>query len=335
MRKFKLIIVVAVAFFAASSLQADEFSKVGTSGAQFLKIGVGARYTAMGEAAVANVGDAYALYWNPAALGGLTQSHLEFTTIAYVSGVNLNYVAFAKPLSFGSIGGAVTALTSGDMEITTVDQPDGTGRMFSASSYAISLGFARQWTEFFSFGLSAKYITERISEERASGIAFDFGTLLQPGYRNLRIGMNISNLGPEMKYSGPELNFNYNPSGDNESYDNTKGVLDVDSYDLPLVFRIGAAYDIQYSPSTRLTLSVEARDPSDNDQQGSFGAEAAFQETFFLRGGWQLNQEEQSVSVGAGVALKVWNATDLSMNYAFADFGRLNSVHRFSLGLRF
>ena len=335
MRKFKLIIVVAVAFFAASSLQADEFSKVGTSGAQFLKIGVGARYTAMGEAAVANVGDAYALYWNPAALGGLTQSHLEFTTIAYVSGVNLNYVAFAKPLSFGSIGGAVTALTSGDMEITTVDQPDGTGKMFSASSYAITLGFARQWTEFFSFGLSAKYITERISEERASGIAFDFGTLLQPGYRNLRIGMNISNLGPEMKYSGPELNFNYNPSGDNESYDNAKGVLDVDSYDLPLVFRIGAAYDIQYTPTTRLTFRVEARDPSDNDQQPSFGSEVAFQETFFLRGGWQLNQEEQSASVGAGLALKVWNATDLSMNYAFADFGRLNSVHRFSLGLRF
>ncbi len=335
MRKFKLITVVAVAFFAASSLQAGEFSKVGTSGAQFLKIGVGARYTAMGGAAVANAGDAYALYWNPAALGGLTQSHLEFTTIAYVSNVNLNYVAFAKPLSFGTVGAAVTALTSGDMEITTVDQPDGTGKMFSTSNYAITLGFARQWTEFFSFGLSAKYITERISEERASGLAFDFGTLLQPGYRNLRIGMNISNLGSEMKYTGPELNFNYNPSGDNQSYDNAKGVLNVDSYDLPLVFRIGAAYDIQYSPSTRLTLSVEARDPSDNDQEGSFGAEMAFQETFFLRGGWQLNQEEQSASVGAGLALQVWNATDLSMNYAFADFGRLNSVHRFSFGLRF
>lgn len=335
MRKFTIIVGVAVAFFAASSLHADEFSKVGTSGAQFLKIGVGARYTAMGEASVANVSDAYALYWNPAALGGITQSHLEFTNIAYVSNVNLNYVAFAKPLSFGSIGASVTALTSGDMEITTVEEPNGTGRMFSTSSYAITLGYARQWTEFFSFGMSAKYITERISEERASGIAFDFGTLLQPGYRNLRIGMNISNLGPEMKYSGPELNFNYNPSGDNKSVDNAKGVLDVDSYDLPLVFRIGAAYDIQYSPSTRLTFSVEARDPSDNEQQGSFGAEAAFQETFFLRGGWQLNQEEQSATVGAGLALKVWSSTDLSMNYAFADFGRLNSVHRFSFGLRF
>ncbi len=335
MRISKIIAAVAIAFFAASSLHAGEFSKIGTAGAQFLKIGVGARYTAMGEASVADVDDGYALYWNPAALGTLTQSHLEFTTISYISDVSLNYVSFAKPLAFGSIGASVTALTSGDMEITTIEQPDGTGKMFSASSYAIAVGYARRWTEFFSFGLSAKYVTERISEERASGIAFDFGTMLHPGYRNLRIGMNISNLGPELKYSGPELNFNYNPTEDNNSFDDAKGVLNVDSYDLPLVFRIGAAYDLQYSPSTRMTLSVEARDPSDSEQQGSFGAELAFQETFFLRGGWKLNYEEQSATVGAGLNLKVWSGTDMSMNYAFADFGRLSSVHRFSLGLRF
>ena len=335
MRITKLIIAAAVVFFAVSTLHADEFSKVGTSGAQFLKIGVGARYTAMGDASVAAVGDAYSLYWNPAALGSITQSTLEFTTISYVSDVNLNYVAFAKPLSFGSIGASVTALTSGDMEITTIDQPDGTGKMFSASSYAITLGYARHWTEFFSFGMSAKYVTERISEERASGIAFDFGTLLQPGYRNLRIGMNISNLGPEMKYSGPELNFNYNPNTDNDNYDDAKGVLNVDSYDLPLVFRIGAAYDLQYSASTRMTFSVEARDPSDNEQQGSLGAEVAFQETFFLRGGYKLNHDEQTATLGAGLDLKVWSGTDLSVNYAYAEFGRLDSVHRFSLGLRF
>ena len=335
MRISKIRFALAIALLAASSLHADEFSKVGTSGAQFLKIGVGARYTAMGEASVASVGDAYALYWNPAALGSLTQSYFDFTTISYVSDVNLNYIAFAKPVTFGTIGASVAALTSGDMEITTVEQPDGTGKMFSASSYAITLGFARQWTEFFSFGMSAKYVTERISEERASGIAFDFGTLLRPGYRNLRIGMNISNLGPEMEYSGPELNFNYNPSDGNDSYDDAKGVLSVNSYDLPLIFRIGAAYDIQYSQNTRMTFTAEARDPSDNEQQGSIGAELAFQEMFFLRGGWKLNYEEQSATVGAGIDLKVWNGTDLSVNYAYADFGRLNSVHRFSLGLRF
>lgn len=335
MRQTITIALLLSMLTAAATLRAEDFSKVGTAGAQFLKIGMGARYTGMAEASVAMASDGYALYWNPAGLGALSHSYLEFSNINYVAGVNLNYVSLAKPLSFGSVGVSVTALTSGDMEITTVDQPDGTGRMFSASSYAITLGYARQWTEFFSFGLSTKYITERVSEERASGVAFDFGTLLYPGYRNLRIGMNISNLGPELKMSGSELNFNYSPQEGNDSYADAKGVLDVDSYDLPLIFRIGAAYDLQYSPNTRVTFAVEARDPSDNRQQGSVGTEVAFHEMFFLRGGWKVNYEEEGLTFGGGCDLKVWETTNLTVNYAFADFGRLESVHRFSLGLRF
>lgn len=334
MRNAKTL-TIALSVLTAATLCAEDFSKVGTSGAQFLKIGVGARYTAMAEASVANVSDGYALFWNPAGMAGLPQSHLEFTNISYVAGVNLNYASFTRPLAIGTIGASVTALSSGDMEITTPEQPDGTGRMFSTSSYAITLGYARQWTEFFAFGLSAKYVTERISEERASGVAFDFGTMLTPGYRNLRIGMNISNLGPELKLSGPELNFNYNPQEGSDNYDEAKGVRSVESYDMPLVFRIGAAYDWQYGQNTRVTFALEARDPADNNQQASLGTEVAFAEMFFLRGGWKFNYEEEGGTIGGGCDLKVWEGTNLAINYAFADFGRLETVHRFSLGLRF
>jgi hypothetical protein len=331
-----LIFAVGVTLlFGATADAGDSFSKVGTAGAQFLKLGVGARYTAMGEASVAVVNDGYALYWNPAAMGPATRTSVEFTNINWIEGVSLNYLSYVKPTSIGSFGVSVMALTSGDMEVTTVDQPDGTGRFFSASSYALTLGYARQMTDYFSFGLAAKYVSERISEERASGIAFDFGTLLRPGYKNFRIGMNISNLGPQLKYNGPELDFRYNPAPDNSSYDKTKGVLSVDPYELPLMFRIGAAYDLQYARNTRLTFTVEARDPSDNFQQGSIGTEVAFSETFFLRGGYKLNYEEESATLGGGLNLKVWQGTDLNVNYAWADFGRLSSVHRFSLGFRF
>lgn len=329
-----LLIVGALALLAGGATAGD-FSKVGSVGAQFLKLGVGARYTALGEAAVASVNDGYALYWNPGALGWLQHSHLEFTNIQWVEGVNLNYVSYARPTDFGSIAASVTALTSGDIEVTTVDRPDGTGDFYSTSSYAITLGYAKQMTDFFSVGVSAKYVTERISEEEASGVAFDFGTVLYPGYNNLRIGMNISNLGPEMKFSGPELNFNYDPDPNNSSYDPAKATYSVESYDLPLMFRIGVAYDIAYGDASRVTLMAEARDPADNEQQGSVGTEVAFAETFFLRGGWKFNYIEESWSVGGGLDLAVWQDTDLTLNYAFADFGRLSETHRFSLGFRF
>jgi hypothetical protein len=332
MKTIATITLVLVLFVATS---ADDFSKVGTSGAQFLKIGVGAKYTAMGEASVAMVGDAYAMYWNPAALATLPKSSMEFTNISWLSGVDLNYFAFAKPTSFGAIGASVTALTSGDIEITTIDQPDGTGNFYSVTSYALGLGYAKQMTDFFSFGLTAKYISERISEETASGVAFDFGTLLRPGLQQLRLGINISNLGPEMKFSGPELNFNYNPEEGNGSYDDSKGVLDVDSYDLPLMFRIGAAYDVFPGEATRMTFSVEARDPSDNQQQASLGSEFAFNEMFFLRGGYKFNYDEENVALGGGVRLPVWDRSHLNVNYAWSDFGRLEDVHRFSFGLTF
>jgi hypothetical protein len=147
--------------------------------------------------------------------------------------------------------------------------------------------------------------------------------------------MNISNLGPEMKFSGPELNFNYNPQPGNDSYDNSKGVVDVQPYDLPLMFRIGAAYDTYPSEATRMSFAVEARDPADNQQQASFGTELAYNEMFFLRGGYKFNYEEETVSLGAGINLPVWDRSQLSINYAWADFGRLQNVHRFSFGLCF
>ena len=337
MKRFRYILLAAglVLLICSAANAGSSLSKVGTSGAQFLKLGVGARYAAMGEASVAAVNDGYALYWNPAAMGEATKSYFEFTNINWIDNVSLNYVAYIRPTGIGTIGASAAILTSGDMEITTVDQPDGTGRMFSASSYALTIGYARQMTDFFSFGMNFKYVTECISEEHARGIAFDLGTMLRPGYRNLRIGMNISNLGPELKFSGSELNFRYNPEPDNPNYDKTKGTLSVDSYELPLVFRIGAAYDLEYGKSTRVTLAVEAHDPSDNYQQGAVGTEVAFKETFFLRGGYKINYEEENFTFGAGLNLKVWQHTDLNVNYAWGDFGRLSSVQRISVGFRF
>ncbi len=53
-------------FLATICLYAQQSDQVGTSMANFLKIGVGPRAIAMGDAFVALSDDASSLYWNPA-----------------------------------------------------------------------------------------------------------------------------------------------------------------------------------------------------------------------------------------------------------------------------
>ncbi|MGB2698041.1 MAG: PorV/PorQ family protein [Candidatus Zixiibacteriota bacterium] len=331
-----LLTLIILTLVLSHSGVATEFSKVGTMGAQFLKIGVGARYVGMGEASVACVNDAYAMYWNPASLTQLTTNNLHFTSVDWIDDVQLNYVAFGKPWGSSSAWGiSVTVLTMGDMEVTTVQEPEGTGEKFSASDYSIALGYARKLTDRFSLGLSFKYLWERISEESASGFAFDFGTLFFTGIRNLRVGMNISNLGPEMKLDGPELDVFYTPYPENSNYDRVKSKLAVEPYDLPLTFRVGLAYDLYPSADSRLTLSSEAKHPNDNLQQVSVGGEWIWKEMVSLRTGYKLNYEEEGLTLGGGLKLKTGERTTLELNYAWADFNRLTSVHRFSVGFVF
>jgi opacity protein-like surface antigen len=332
----KILIFIAAFVLLGGTLMAADFTKVGTAGAQFLKIGVGARYHGLGEASAAVVNDIYAMYWNPAGLTYIRNSEAAFTYVNYVTDVSLNYAAYAKRFEdFGVFGASVMVLSMGDQEITTIDEPEGTGETYSSSSYALQLSYARQMTTQFSFGLSFKYIGERIYHESASGFGFDFGTLLYTGFRSLRLAMNISNMGPEMTFSGPDLDVEYSPDASNPNQDTYSGQLKVDPYSLPLTFRVGMAYDWDFTEDARMVFSIEAKHPNDNLQQGSFGTEFDWQDKYFLRAGYKFNYEEEGLGLGGGFKTNVTKNTELSIDYAWVSFGRFDSVHRFSAGIAF
>ena len=323
---------IAVLIALSGAAAAADFAKAGSVGGQFLKIAVGSRYQGLGEASVAVVNDAYSLYWNPAGLANIEGSTITFTNVNWVTDVALNYISFGTRIEdAGVIGFSAALMTMGNMEITTVDAPNGTGEMFGASSFALTAGFARNLTTRLAFGGSIKYVYEKIYNESAGGLAFDFGTQLYTGYRSLRIGMNISNLGPELKFSGPDLIQPLN-SGSGST---PNGTVPVDGYDLPLTFRIGAAFDLISSLDNRWTVVTEAKHPNDNDQQASLGTEYCYQEKYFLRGGYKFNYEEQGLSLGGGIRSRVGEETLLVLDYAWSDFGLLESIHRFSIGFNF
>lgn len=332
----KIILIILAASVLTGNILADDFTKAGTAGAQFLKIGVGARYHGMGEASVAAANDVYSMYWNPAGLTHIFDNELAFTYVNYLTDISLNYIAYARRYeNLGVFGASVTSLSMDDQIITTVEEPDGTGYSYGASSFALQLSFARELTARFSFGASFKYVQEKIYRESAHGYAFDFGTLLYTGYRSLRIGMNISNMGPEMKFDGPDLDVYYDPDQSNPNQDPVNSRLKVDPYDLPLVFRVGMAYDWDFGENSKLILAVEAKHPNDNTQQGSIGAEYNAFGRYFLRAGYKINYEEEGLGLGGGFRANITSGTELSLDYAWVDFGRLESVHRFSAAIVF
>lgn len=330
----KKVIIYFTAFLVLCGgfASAEQFGKTGSVGAQFLKIAVGSRYQGMGEASVAIVDDAYSLYWNPAGLASIEGSNITFTNVNWMTDIALNYVSFGTRIEdFGTIGFSATMLTMGDMEVTTVEEPEGTGEQFGASSFALTGGYATNLTHRLAFGIAVKYVYEKIYNESAGGFAFDFGTQLRTGFKSLRIGMNIANMGAQLKFSGPDL---MGPLDINAGA-NPTGTANVEDYELPLTFRLGMAFDLLDRADSRWTVAVEAKHPNDNDQQASLGNEYGYQDKYFLRAGYKFNYDEQGLTLGAGFRSKMGEQTALIIDYAWSDFDNLESVHRFSVGFNF
>jgi len=333
--EMKTILCILLTVLVAATASA-EWSKVGATGAQFLKIGVGSRYQAMGEAATATDNDVYAMYWNPAGLVEVENWSVSFTNVNWLADVDLNFVGVAHYFEdVGTFGFSATILGMDDQEITTFEEQDGTGEFYSASSYAMGLSFARQLTAKFAFGGSVKYVGERIHNERASAMAFDFGTMLYTGMSSLRIGMSISNMGPELQFEGTDLDVSYDEQNGTGANHAIGAAIKTTPYEMPMTFRVGAAYDFVTGPRSILTVSGEIKHPNDLQQQGAIGAEFSFDSRFFLRGGYKINYDEEGLALGGGMNTPVTKNTTLSIDYAWQDFGRLDNTHRFSVGFGF
>jgi hypothetical protein len=327
--------------FSTSSQAA--FTKLGMSGAQFLKIGVG-RPTGMGDAFVAVADDASATYWNPAGIALIDKNEFLFNHIDWISDINHEYVAFVAPTTAGNFGFAVTALTMGDIEETTIDEEQGTGRTFTASDLCLGITYARRFSDKFSFGASAKVMQEQVWDMVSPGVAFDFGVHYNTGWRSLRLGMAISNFGPDVRFSGKQLQFDYDPAWE-WPWTRTPlaGELLTETYPLPVLFRFGAAYDVLDTKNMRLTAAADLVHYNDVNEKVNLGLEYNIY-GFKLRGGYVLNTDaayadelgwSSGLSAGAGIALRPFSRLNLELDYGYRNLARLGASHRLNIGVRF
>jgi hypothetical protein len=316
-----LVVVVAVILLAAGpSWSREWFEKVGTVGAQFLKIGSSARGVAMGEAFVAVADDASSTYWNPAGIAALQGSHLTLNHSTWPAGLSHEYAAYVFAYKFipGVIGVSATVLQMDPMAETTEYKPEGTGYQFDAGSMAFGLTYARMLTDRFSFGGTVKWIHEGLADYAGETFAFDLGTLYDIGFRSIRIGMCFQNMGSGYTFR----------DGGKES-------------PMPVMFKVGGSMPFLSTAAHKVIGAAEFNHPPDGAERVNVGGEYILQKYApfegALRLGYRFNRDEEGLTAGFGVKFPfvriglVSKPSAWSIDYAYSDFGLLGISHRISL----
>jgi len=312
-------------------------TKVGTTAANFLTIPVGPRAAAMGGAFSAVANDATSSYWNAAGLSRMTRNEFSASTAEWFVGTRTNWIGIGFKLDDdNAIGISINQLDYGDEEITTAQEPNGTGENWSASDIAISLSYARNLTDRFSVGGTVKYISQSIYDVSSTGFGLDIGLLFYTQLEGLRLGMNISNFGTEMQLDGKSLlqPIDIDPAnaGNNP---NISGQLLTDEWPIPLTFDVGLAYDVFKDEDWLLTLAADAVIPNNQSTYGNFGMEVIWNELISLRGGYNsLFKDDAIEGLTAGVGVQYdFGGFFAKFDYSYSQYEKFDAISRLALSV--
>lgn len=334
------VFLLGIIFLMCNFALFGQTSKVGTTGAQFLKIGVGPRAVAMGEAYTGMADDISAIYWNPAGLASLHQKEAMFQHSFWLASMKFDFASIIFPLTGkGTFGIFATFLSTPEDEVRTVTHPEGTGEMFSSTDMALGLSYARNMTEKFSIGVNVKYIRQSIWTMSANGWAVDFGSIFNTDIKHFRVGLCISNFGTPLQMKGRAANMFIDIAPDFYGHDEkVKAELSAEKWELPMRFRLGFAFDPVHNEKMRLTIAGDGLCPNDNNEYVNAGFECAIRKVVFIRGGFRglgMEEMEGGLAAGGGFNVNLGETVKLKLDYAFVDYGKLEATHRYAISILF
>lgn len=303
-------------------LSGQAIDKVGTAGALFLRIPVGAGAMAMGSAYTGIVTDADAAFWNPAALG-FQESKYSLSAHYSTWLLDLDHQAAAAAMKLGNgftVCISEVVLKSPLMEVTTTADQSGTGEFFTYQDLALGLSLAKRFTDRFAAGATVKVVNQSVFTVSATGVAIDVGTWYWTGYRDLRLVMSMRNFGPDMRFGGTFLDTRKKGSILVEEE------LSYGSYPLPLSFVVGLAGSVYSTEFYNIIISLEGNYPNDYYQRVHAGAKVDFLKRVSLLFGYLMNYEQETFGVGFSIRFK-----NLEVQYGYRPMELFEGVSSFSL----
>lgn len=350
---------VAILAFTALPSHAGNPDRAGQAGGGQLLINPWARSSGMGNANAANAYGLEAQFLNVAGLAQTQRTELIFSNTNWMggSGININAFGFSQKMGEqGALGLGIVSLNAGNLDVTTVNSPDGGVGTFRPQFLNLSLSYAKVFSNSIYGGINVKAVSEGIADMRSQGICFDAGiqyhTFTDSASRalkrnNLHFGISLKNVGPQPSFRGDGLSVKANLIS-------TGAALTLEQrayrYDLPSLIMISGSYDYFFSKQNndhRLTVASTFISNSFTYDQVASGLEYSWKSMLMIRGGYVyekgiFNEAESKTIFGptAGFSFELpfskkkedRTSSTIALDYSFRATKTFTGSH--SMGLR-
>ena len=365
------LMATALTAWSQDDIKNTEFNPV-TTGVTSLSITPDARGASMGDLGAATEADVNSQFWNPSKYAfAYSNAGVSLSYTPWLRKI-VNDIYLANLAGYYKLGGGDNQAVSASLRYFSLGEvmaTDGDGSMLSTINpfeMSVDLGYSRKLSEKFSMGVVLRYIYSDLGysdmntgDQTSSASAFaadlsGYYTTFPVIGRNecqWSVGFNVSNIGSKVSYN----------KGNDPAY-------------LPANLRLGTAFTFPLADYNNLTLAFDANkmlvpakprlaDYEDNlayddalqewkDKSSisgifdsfsdnfakritySVGAEYAYNQQFFLRGGYYYESKyagnRQYFGLGAGFSLNVIKI-DASYMIATAQNSPLDQTLRFTL----
>ena len=344
MKTRKMISIIALAvtafFLGVSPLYGGDPARIGTAGGDQLLVPVGARDLGMGGSNVAFSSGLDAIYWNPAGFSSQKSNAMgTFSTMSVFSDVNVNYLALGFNAGrMGHVGFSIKAFDFGDIPLTTNEDYNGSsGATFSPSFMTMAVTYSRKVNDAIQVGLTGKLVNESVPRASASAFAFDVGIQYHElgGFNGLSMGLVVKNIGTNLQYGGSAFLIQQSGTGAASFVE-----IPTASHQLPANIELGVGYRRDINEQNSIVFNGNFVSNNFGNDDFKFGAEYAYSDLIFLRGGYlatqKIDSEDQLYRFTLGVGLNYnYGGTNLALDYAFRDSQYFDGNNLFSLTVGF
>ena len=299
MQKISIIIIIFIAGTISIYAQNDGPANTGFA---FLKLGVGSRAISMGEAYCTISNDATSVIYNPARLVFCEGNNVVVMHSSSAADLTQDFVGGKYSFGKFALGLGFYKTSVDGIELRYIPGP--AIDKFQSQNISMGVTFSYKINEYLSFGMTPKFLYEKIFTDEASGYGIDFGTNYYKD--NYSFAFVLSNIG-------------------------SVNELRTESTKLPASVRFGAGYTYPYRNFNFIFAVDGYKVLNGGNMHINLGGEAAYKDLFFVRLGYQTNYDSKSFTTGIGLKYK-----NIYFDYAFVPYKySFSNSNTFTLGLNF